>query len=90
MRTRQHLFRALIADMVADVDETTREVILKIHWQGGEHSQVRIRPGPVITSAMRVFPSSIEKSSAAIRHADEFQRRTELRQTMEYIRCPGC
>jgi hypothetical protein len=34
-RTRQHPFRAPIADMVADVDETTREVILKIHWQGG-------------------------------------------------------
>lgn len=43
MRTRQQLVRALIVDIVADVDETAREVILTIHWQGGQHSQLRIR-----------------------------------------------
>jgi excisionase family DNA binding protein len=43
IRTRQQLVRALIVDIVADVDETTREVILTIHWQGGQHSQLRIR-----------------------------------------------
>ncbi|REG58667.1 excisionase family DNA binding protein [Paraburkholderia sp. BL6669N2] len=43
MRMRQQLVRALIVDIVADVDETTREVILTIHWQGGQHSQLRIR-----------------------------------------------
>ncbi|MCK0508604.1 recombinase family protein [Aromatoleum anaerobium] len=42
-RTRQQLVRALIVDIVADVDETAREVILTIHWQGGQHSQLRIR-----------------------------------------------
>ncbi|TCW78857.1 serine recombinase [Burkholderia sp. SRS-46] len=43
MRTRQQLVRALIVDIVADVDETAREVILTIHWQGGQHSQLRVR-----------------------------------------------
>lgn len=43
MRTRQQLVRALIVDIIADVDETTHEVILTIHWQGGQHSQLRIR-----------------------------------------------
>lgn len=43
MRTRQQLVRALIVDIVADVDEAAREVILTIHWQGGQHSQLRIR-----------------------------------------------
>jgi excisionase family DNA binding protein len=33
----------LIADIIADVDEKSREVILTIHWQGGQHSQLRIR-----------------------------------------------
>ncbi|PTB21723.1 serine recombinase [Trinickia symbiotica] len=42
-RMRQQLVRALIVDIVADVDETAREVILTIHWQGGQHSQLRIR-----------------------------------------------
>jgi excisionase family DNA binding protein len=43
MRARQQLVRALIAEIIADVDEETREVILTIHWQGGQHSQMRVR-----------------------------------------------
>ena len=43
MRTRQQLVRVLIVDIVADVDETAREVMLTIHWHGGQHSQLRIR-----------------------------------------------
>lgn len=43
MRARQQLVRALIVDMIADVDEATREVVLTIHWQGGVHSQLRVR-----------------------------------------------
>ena len=35
--------RALIADIIADVEEKAREVILTIHWQGGKHSQLRLR-----------------------------------------------
>jgi DNA invertase Pin-like site-specific DNA recombinase len=42
MRMRQQLVRALIVDIVADVDETAHEVVLTIHWQGGQHSQLRI------------------------------------------------
>jgi excisionase family DNA binding protein len=43
MRARQRLVRALIKDIVADVDENAREVILVIHWRGGQHSQLRIK-----------------------------------------------
>jgi hypothetical protein len=42
-RARQQLVRALIADIVADVDEKGREIILTIHWHGGQHSQLRVR-----------------------------------------------
>lgn len=42
-RTRQRLVRALIQDIIADVNETTREVILTIHWKGGQHSELRVR-----------------------------------------------
>ena len=46
MRARQQLVRALITDIIADVDEKGREIILTIHWKGGQHSQLRIRkPG---------------------------------------------
>lgn len=47
-RTRQQLIRALIADIIAaiiraDVDEATREVVLTVHWRGGQHSSLRVR-----------------------------------------------
>jgi excisionase family DNA binding protein len=43
MRSRQRLVRTLIKDIVADVDDEAREVVLVIHWQGGQHSQLRIK-----------------------------------------------
>jgi hypothetical protein len=43
MRARQQLLRALIVDIIADVDEAARDVILTIHWRGGQHSQLRVR-----------------------------------------------
>jgi excisionase family DNA binding protein len=43
MRARQRLLRALVTDIIADVDEMTREVMLTVHWRGGQHSQLRVR-----------------------------------------------
>ena len=42
MRARQQLLRTLVKDIVADVDDQAREVVLTIHWRGGQHSQVRV------------------------------------------------
>ena len=30
-------------EIIADVDDAAREVILTIHWRGGQHSQLRVR-----------------------------------------------
>lgn len=43
MRARQRLVRALVTDIIADVDEQAREIILTIHWRGGQHLQLRVR-----------------------------------------------
>ncbi len=43
MRARQQLLRTLIADVIVDVDDTVRDVVLTIHWRGGQHSEVRVR-----------------------------------------------
>jgi hypothetical protein len=43
MRVRQQLLRTLIIDIVANVDDETREVVLTIHWRGGQHSELRVR-----------------------------------------------
>ena len=42
-RTRQQLLRALVTDIIADVDEAAREVVVTIHWRGGQHSRLRVR-----------------------------------------------
>ena len=43
MRARQQLLRSLIADIIVDVDDTVRDVVLTIHWRGGQHSELRVR-----------------------------------------------
>jgi hypothetical protein len=43
MRTRQRLVRALITEIVVDIDEAAREIVLVIHWKGGQHSELRVR-----------------------------------------------
>jgi len=43
MRSRQQLLRSLVVDIIADVDEAARDVILTVHWRGGQHSQLRVR-----------------------------------------------
>ena len=35
--------RTLVVDIIADIDEATREVVITIHWRGGQHSQLRVR-----------------------------------------------
>jgi len=41
-RTRQQLLRSLVRDIVVDVDDEAREVILVIHWHGGQHSELHV------------------------------------------------
>jgi DNA invertase Pin-like site-specific DNA recombinase len=43
MRTKQRLVRALIEEIVVDLDDEKREIILVIHWHGGQHSELRVR-----------------------------------------------
>ena len=43
MRTKQRLVRALVEEVLVDVEDATREVVLVIHWRGGQHSELRVR-----------------------------------------------
>src|ERR1700732_2220535 len=42
MRTRQRLVRALITEIVVDIDEAAGEIVLVIHWKGGQYSELRV------------------------------------------------
>jgi DNA invertase Pin-like site-specific DNA recombinase len=43
MRTRQRLVRALITEILVDIDEAAGEIVLVIHWKGGQHSELRVQ-----------------------------------------------
>ena len=43
MRLRQRIVRILIEEIVADVDESRREIVLLIRWAGGQHSELRVK-----------------------------------------------
>src|SRR3954452_16189814 len=42
-RARQLLLRTLVTGIIADIDEAAREVVVTIHWRGGQHSRLRVR-----------------------------------------------
>jgi hypothetical protein len=43
MRTKQRIVRALVEEIVVDVNQQSQEIILVIHWRGGHHSELRAR-----------------------------------------------
>lgn len=43
VRLKKRLLRTLIHEIVVDIDETAAEVVLLIHWQGGVHTELRVR-----------------------------------------------
>lgn len=42
MRDRQRLLRTLIENIVADIDDSTGEIVLVVHWKGGRHTELRV------------------------------------------------
>lgn len=45
MRIKQRIVRILIHEIIAEVEEESREVVLVIHWAGGRHSELRVKKG---------------------------------------------
>jgi excisionase family DNA binding protein len=72
MRARQRLLRALVTDIVADIDAAANEVILTIHWRGGQHSRLRVRKPRSGEHGCRTPEEAIEVMRAmATRWSDE-------------------
>jgi hypothetical protein len=42
MRLKQRITRLLIHEIVADVQPSTNEIVLVIHWMGGRHTELRV------------------------------------------------
>jgi len=43
MRSRQQLVRTLINDIIVRYEASSGEIVLIIHWRGGQHSELRVR-----------------------------------------------
>jgi DNA invertase Pin-like site-specific DNA recombinase len=43
MRLKQRIVRILIREIVADVEQEKKEIVLLIHWAGGRHSELRVK-----------------------------------------------
>jgi hypothetical protein len=74
MRTKQQLVRTLVQEIVVDVDEASREVVLIIHWRGGHHSELRVRK-----------PQSGEHTKSASPEADTVIREMATRWSDEHV-----
>ena len=40
--TKQRLTRILIQEVILDLDETTNEAVVTVHWTGGRHTELRV------------------------------------------------
>ena len=41
-RTKQRLIHILVQEIVCELDDTTKEAVLLIHWTGGRHSEAQL------------------------------------------------
>jgi hypothetical protein len=41
-RLKKRIVRTVIREVVADLDDTTAEIVLLIHWMGGAHTELRL------------------------------------------------
>jgi DNA invertase Pin-like site-specific DNA recombinase len=60
MRLKQRIVRILIREIIADVEEKSREVVLVIHWAGGRHSELRVKKFETGRSRRCTDPEAIE------------------------------
>jgi DNA invertase Pin-like site-specific DNA recombinase len=42
MRLKQRIVRILIHEIIIDIDDASRAIVLVIHWQGGRHTELRV------------------------------------------------
>lgn len=42
-RLKKRILRTVLVEIVADISESEPEVVLKVHWAGGAHTELRVR-----------------------------------------------
>jgi DNA invertase Pin-like site-specific DNA recombinase len=70
MRLKQRIVRVVIQEIVVDVDEPARTIVLVIHWMGGRHSELRVKKNEPGQHRRR---TSLEAIDVIRRMAGQFQ-----------------
>jgi DNA invertase Pin-like site-specific DNA recombinase len=83
VRLKKRIVRALIREVIAEVDSVASEVVLLIHWHGGAHTELRV-PRRKRGSAMRTAPNIIDAVRILARVSNDrmiagFLNRNDLR-----------
>jgi excisionase family DNA binding protein len=60
MRLKQRIVRILIREILADVEEQSREVVLVMHWAGGRHADLRVKKSETGRSRRCTDPEAVE------------------------------
>jgi DNA invertase Pin-like site-specific DNA recombinase len=82
-RTKQRLIHILIQEIVCDVDDTAKEVVLLIHWTGGRHSELRVPRAKTDCWSTISAPSAVE----AIRKLATRWSDREIAVSLNRMRC---
>jgi len=59
-RTKQRLIHILVQEIVCDLDDTSNEAVLLIHWTGGRHTEVRVLRVSTGRYPSDMAPSAVE------------------------------
>jgi hypothetical protein len=60
MRSKQRIVRTLVEEVIIDVDDTSNEVVVVIHWKGGVHSEHRARKLASGEHRIRAVPEVVD------------------------------
>jgi hypothetical protein len=82
-RTKQRITHILIGEVVLDCDDATNEALVKIHWNGGRHTELRISRARTGRYPGDRHPNPVE----AIRKLGGQLPDRELAVTMNRMRC---
>lgn len=83
MRTKQRIVRILIQEVVLELDDTTNEAVVTIHWTGGRHTEIRVARVRTGRYPADRHPSAVE----VVRKMGGRWPDRELAVTMNRMRC---
>jgi DNA invertase Pin-like site-specific DNA recombinase len=83
MRTKQRLVHILVREIVCELDATTGEAVLLIHWTGGRHTEVRVARVKTGRYPAELAPAAVEALRKLAGHWPD----RELAVSLNRMRC---